>query len=189
MTYTLTDKIVLADMDGVICDYNKTLLMFAHTKLGAPLFTKEDCTLFNTEEVFPQEFRSEVDQLANEPGFFAGLDVIDGAIEALREMEAMGLNVFICTSPKKFYRNSYCAGEKHRWIMKHLGKHWTEKIILTRDKTLVYGDMLIDDKPEITGAMKPTWKHVYFDQPYNRGINKPRITKWSSWKEELLPLL
>ena len=84
MTYTLTDKIVLADMDGVICDYNKTLLMFAHTKLGAPLFTKEDCTLFNTEEVFPQEFRSEVDQLANEPGFFAGLDVIDGAIEALR---------------------------------------------------------------------------------------------------------
>jgi hypothetical protein len=44
---------------------------------------------------------------------------------------------------------------------------------------------LIDDKPEITGVEKePTWEHILYDRPYNRGINKRRIT-WGNWKDIL----
>lgn len=105
-------------------------------------------------------------------------------------MEAFGARVFICTTLKKFFHNPHCAGNKHAWVMKHLGKGWTERVILTRDKTLVHGDVLIDDKPDVEGVAKPTWKHVYFDQPYNRkNTIRPRISSWKTWKETVLPLL
>lgn len=34
---------------------------------------------------------------------------------------------------------------------KHLGHEFLEQVILTRDKTLITGDILIDDKPDILG--------------------------------------
>jgi 5'-nucleotidase len=50
--------------------------------------------------------------------------------------------------------------------------------------------LLLDDKPEVTGAMVPSWKHVYFDQPYNReNLARKRITSWKHWREVILPFL
>jgi 5'-nucleotidase len=182
--------IVLVDMDGVIARFNEHLVEYAHTKLGAPLLSADDFTTFHANEAYPDEWKDRVEFLSEDEGFFASLPLIDGAVTALKEMEEAGICVFICTSPKKYYSNPHCAGEKHGWIMRHFGKKWTEKIILTRDKTLVHGDVLIDDKPEVTGAMVPSWKHVYFDQPYNReNLARKRITSWKHWREVILPFL
>lgn len=40
---------------------------------------------------------------------------------------------------------------QYRWVEKHLGPQFVERIILTRDKTVVLGDLLIDDKDTIQG--------------------------------------
>lgn len=40
---------------------------------------------------------------------------------------------------------------QYAWIEKHLGYDFLDQIILTRDKTVVTGDILIDDKPDILG--------------------------------------
>ena len=51
---------------------------------------------------------------------------------------------------------------------------------MTSDKTVVRGDVLIDDKPAITGAHHPVWKQLLFEAPYNRHVtDRPRLTKWS----------
>lgn len=183
-------KIVLVDMDGVLCQYDAHLLMLAHTHLGLPLHKADEVANFNTEELFEVEYRDRIDALANKEGFFKDLEPFPHAVQALHEMaHDPRLVVFICTAPKKFYKNSFCAGEKHHWIATHLGKEWTERVILTRDKTLIHGDVLIDDKPTVSGNITPSWTHVYYDRPYNRVQDKPRITSWSRWKEELLPVL
>lgn len=190
MTYNLHNKIILVDMDGTICKFTKALLASAHTNLGAPLLREEDCTHFHTEHEFAPHLHEAVAKLSDDPDFFENLEPVEGAVEALLEMEALGVTVFICTAPKKFYHNPRCAVEKHAWVMKHLGKGWTERVVFSRDKTLVHGTVLIDDKPDVEGVANPTWKHVYFDQPYNRSNSaRPRITDWSKWKEVLVPLL
>jgi 5'-nucleotidase len=57
------------------------------------------------------------------------------------------------------------------------------RIILTKDKTLIKADYIIDDKPEISGVENmPAWEHIIFDRPYNRQVNKRRIT-WETWKD------
>ena len=71
-----------------------------------------------------------------------------------------------------------------QWIKEHLGQEFAERTIITRDKTLVYGDILIDDKPEVTGIHTPAWTHVVYDQPYNREATANRLT-WNNYKEVL----
>ena len=63
----------------------------------------------------------------------------------------MGHEVFICTAPLTNYENSVL--EKYKWVEKNFGHEWIKKIILTKDKTLIKGDILIDDNPEIFGSV------------------------------------
>lgn len=44
-----------------------------------------------------------------------------------------------------------CVYVQYAWVEKHLGHEFLEQVILTRDKTLITGDILIDDKPDILG--------------------------------------
>jgi 5'-nucleotidase len=93
------------------------------------------------------------------------------------------MDVRICSSPLSQFEN--CVAEKYLWVERHLGREATNRLILTKDKTLVHGDLLIDDKPAIEGAMKPRWKHILFDAPYNREVaDRPRIT-WKNWRSVL----
>jgi 5'-nucleotidase len=71
------------------------------------------------------------------------------------------------------------------WIRHHLGQEFAERTILTRDKTLVRGTILIDDKPSVSGVMQPEWEHVLFDQPYNRKVTNRRRLNWSNYREIL----
>lgn len=47
------------------------------------------------------------------------------------------------------------------------------------------GDILIDDKPQITGSLQPVWTHWVYDQPYNRHLSDKRTMSWDnrqSWQ-------
>ena len=183
-------KIILVDMDGVLCQYDERVLEIAHKRFGLPLYHSNEVTNFDTEKIFPEAYHERVDAIADEEGFFRDLMPFPGVIDALHEIEADGrFHVFICTAPKKFYRNSSCVSEKNMWVSRFLGRKWTDKVILTRDKTLVRGDVLIDDKPEVVGVADPTWVQIYHDRPYNRNIDRPRIISWENWKDIIIPIL
>ncbi|XP_055032100.2 5'(3')-deoxyribonucleotidase, mitochondrial isoform X2 [Misgurnus anguillicaudatus] len=122
--------------------------------------------------------------------FFMELDPLPGGVEAVKEMSKMeNTDVFICTSPIKHY--SYCPYEKYAWVEKHLGPNFLEQIILTRDKTIVTGDVLIDDKPDILGVEpNPTWEHILFSACHNKHLplnpSQRRLLSWSDdWREML----
>ncbi|MDO5863488.1 MULTISPECIES: hypothetical protein [Paenarthrobacter] len=109
-----------------------------------------------------------------------------GAVEAVLAMEEAGLNVLFCST--SFATHPTCASEKLASFEEHLGSRWVNRVILTHDKTLVRGDVLIDDKQGITGNMAPTWTHLVLDQPYNRGLaDAPRLREWNDWEAALHP--
>ena len=108
---------------------------------------------------------------------------IEGAVKALNEMLEEGHDMYICTTPVSKYQ--YCVHDKYYWVEKNLGKEWVKRLILTPDKTFVHADLLIDDKPNITGAQSPPmWKHILFTRQYNLDVcGKPRIDDWSCWRD------
>lgn len=174
--------LILIDQDGPLADFEGGFL-----KNWQKLFPKEffipleERTTFYISEQYPPHLTEKVHSIYSSPGFIRNLEPTKGAIQAIKHLLDLGHDVRICTSPLSHYEN--CVLEKFEWLEKHFGRAFTKRIILTKDKTLVRGDLLIDDKPEITGVFSPTWEHIIFDCPYNRQIQKHRRLNWDNWKE------
>jgi len=175
---------ILIDMDGVVADFDGEFLRRWRERYPDKFYVPwEERTSFYVKEQYPDDLKPLVTEIVREPGFFRDMMPIEGGKEALTEMDSMGIEVFICTSPLSEYKN--CVLEKFEWVEQVLGPQWVKRIILTKDKTLVKADILIDDKPEITGVEKsPGWEHILYDRPYNRAVNRKRLT-WASWESVL----
>lgn len=171
-------NLILIDQDGVLADFEKSAQEIWQKRYGAPLPLGERRQHFYLHQELPQHAKA-LNDIYAEQGFFENLAPIDGAVSALHEMLNAGLDVRICTAPINAYR--HCVSEKFAWVEQHLGSEWVKRVILTKDKTWVRGDVLIDDKPDITGALTPTWVHYVYDQPYNKMVDKPRVS-WTDRK-------
>lgn len=176
---------ILVDMDGVICEWDAAYdeALDLHGDAAANIPRTAERTAFNLNEGRTPAEKRIIKQIMCQPGFYAELRPIYGARAALKEMIALGHDVRLVTSP--WASNPTCASDKLNWVRRHIGESWAARTVITNDKTLVVGDVLIDDRPSVTGHYKPKWKHVLFDRPYNQDVNKPRITRWSEWREVL----
>lgn len=176
---------VLVDMDGVIVDwgeaYGRALDKYGDDAKRIARHAEQKT--FDLREGLDYKESLLVDQIMSELDYF-DMNIMDGAREALDDMTAWGLNVFICTAP--WPGNVKCAGDKLRWVSEHLGSKWTARTIITPDKTMIRGDWLVDDKPKILGSKPPQWTQIMFTQPYNRDVRTPfRMNSWKDWSNNL----
>lgn len=129
-------KIVFIDLDDTLCAYS-----LAHR---AAL-----------------ERRPEVPYPQSLPGFFAGLEPISGAIEAVEALLASPCyDPYILTAPSVL--NPLCYTEKRLWVEQHLGLDMTRKLIIALDKSLLRGDLLVDDFAEGRGQESFEGRLIHF---------------------------
>ncbi|KAK1330840.1 hypothetical protein QTO34_008778 [Cnephaeus nilssonii] len=183
---------VLVDMDGVLADFEGGLLRAFRRRFPeephVPLDQRRGFFAREQYRALRPDLADKVASVYETPGFFLGLEPIPGALEAMQEMHAMhDTEVFICTSPLMKYE--HCVGEKFSWVDKHLGPQFVERTIVTRDKTVILGDLLIDDKDTILGNEEtPAWEHILFTCCHNQHLAlappKRRLLSWSDdWRE------
>jgi 5'-nucleotidase len=183
-------KRLLIDMDGVLMDYYGGFV--AEWKKRYPeriVIATEMITTFYLEEMYPPEWKADILAITQGKDFFENMPHIAGAIEFMEEIwDSEEYDSFICTAPDMDSEGLMCATEKLRSIERLFGKKWLKRTIMTNDKTMIDGDILIDDKPEIKGAQEPRWKRVFFTHGYNKHLPGPRIGNWTEWREVLTKL-
>lgn len=165
--------LILVDQDGVISNFDGRLVKLLgerHPEIG--LLPLEEKRAFYLEDEYP-DHRQKVIDIYTEEDFFLSLPPVEGAIEGMRLLLELGHDVRICTSPVT--KNDFCLHEKWHWVRQH-APDFTKRLIVTKDKTLIRGDVLIDDKPKVTGVLQPQWTHVLYDRPYNRNQPGPRMS-------------
>jgi 5'-nucleotidase len=169
-------KIILIDMDEVIANYSLSIKNFMKPYIGH--IEKEN-------ELWPyinKNLNHEHIKTCTSPGFFRNLMVVPGAIEAVRSIKDEGYNIKFCSTPQV---NSTSHSEKCDWIAEKFGIDMASNLILTHDKTLIRGDILIDDKVNIKGLKPNTeFTHILFRTPYNEHA-KPehQLNDWyDDWK-------
>lgn len=168
-------------MDGVVADFEKGFLeAYRNRHPDKSFIPLEQRTSFYVKEQYPNELQPLVEEIYLSQGFYFSLPPIEGSLEALSELASRGDEIYICTS--SLLKNPFCVQEKYEWVIKYLGQDWTKKMIVSKDKTIIHGDFLIDDKPEVKGVQQPTWEHIVYSQPYNSQIHSQRRITWRNWK-------
>lgn len=175
-------------MDGPIVQFEEKfnqLWQLRYPEL--PFVPLEERVGLKMELNYPMEFRQMIKDLICEDYFARDLKPTPGAIVAINQMMEMGHEVHVCTSP---LRNSDTnASDKFAWIKTHFGYKFTENVTVTSDKTLMIGDVLIDDNPDVSvgGAIPiPVWKHLLFEVSHNKHVRKEHETvNWTNWLEKI----
>lgn len=85
------------------------------------------------------------------PGAYLDMDPIPDAIEGVHSLIGMGHEVWLATKPPTGIPDAYA--DKVKWVLRHLPE-LKRRIILTHDKSLLRGDILIDDRPHKANADK-----------------------------------
>jgi 5'-nucleotidase len=172
---------ILVDMDGVLADFEGAFLdIYRRNYPDKPFIPLAERNSFYLRDQYAPELRSFIEGIYNSPGFYLDLPLIKGSAEGLQEMISTGHDVWICTAPSS--SNPTCIQDKFDWLNRHFGSDLTKKLIVTGDKTIVRGDILIDDRPEVTGAQEPSWQHILYSQPYNANITSKRRLTWDNWR-------
>lgn len=134
-----TCPIVYVDMDDVLCHFTRRF---------------EQKLLANPKIQYPQ----------CEYGFFASLDPISGASDAMNRFqkltEAKKYNVYILTSPST--KNPLSYTEKRIWVENNIGDFWLERLIISPNKSLLKGDVLIDNNVSGKGQEDFEGKLIHF---------------------------
>ncbi|XP_060084120.1 5'(3')-deoxyribonucleotidase, mitochondrial-like [Ylistrum balloti] len=178
---------VLVDMDQTIADFEGYFLTMYRKKFpDEPYIEMEDRRTFylgDQYEKLKEGLKKKVKSIYEAEGFFRDLPELPGACNAIKAMDAMeGVDVFLCTSP--LFQYQYSVKEKYEWVENHLGPDFIEKVILTRDKTVINGHLLIDDRPDIKGACaKPTWEHILMDACHNKHMKRLKQRRLENWTD------
>lgn len=77
-------------------------------------------------------------------GFYSSLEPLEGAIDAWNTLTRQGHNVYFLTAPSLMNPMSYT--EKRLSVEKHFGFDACRNLIICSDKSLLRGNILIDDR-------------------------------------------
>lgn len=160
---------VLLDIDGPLAGFDEHLFALSQKhgwEFKDGIFERaHQKSRYLTDDMANSQHRRMARDLCEAAGWFRSLPVIAGAQEGVDEMLTRGWCVFLCTKP--LAANPTCRDEKYAWVCEHFPA-LKDRLIITPDKSIVYGDVLLDDAIKISWIQDAFWEPVVFDAPFNR---------------------
>jgi 5'(3')-deoxyribonucleotidase len=146
--------ILLCDQDGILADFERHSLRMYNQRMGTT-FDEDKCYEFVGSHIIiePTINQKQYRKPFSEPGFFLGIPPIKNSQEAIEKLLEF-FDIYIVTT--EYRGNQTCAYEKQKWLQIYFPKI-ADNIIVTKHKELVYGDILVDDRPENLQKWSDSW--------------------------------
>lgn len=182
-------KKLIIDFDDVICDnefvtcYNE----FFHTNKKHSDFKG----YFIDSEIKDLETKKAFGEYVIKRNFYKNAKIKDGAIEAIRLLSKI-YSVYICTAYYMDYVRNLCGTileQKYSFIVEHIPTFDMSKIIFTNSKSVINGDIMIDDNVNNLITNNACTK-LLFTAEHNEKIEKDELIKYNivrvnNWNEVL----
>ncbi|HRE01607.1 MAG TPA: hypothetical protein PLV68_09925 [Ilumatobacteraceae bacterium] len=157
---------LLLDMDGPLADFD------GHgwarcTELGCEFDVdgpEAQTARYFTDHMPNRAHRAAARAMIEAPGWFDQLSVTPGAVEGVHRLLDAGFDIWVVTKPLE--ENPTCRDDKGRWLRRYLPM-LERKLILAPDKSLIVGDVLLDDAPKLAWFERALWRPVIFTAPFN----------------------
>lgn len=176
---------LLYDLDDTVAHFRRrfTEVRVEHFPDHTGIPVLDEHPSFNLWEGRTEDEKNVISQIMDWENFYRDLEPYEGAVDAVHEAAALGHEIFFLSAP--WTTNKTCASDKYAWVADHFGEDYARKLVLSKDKTIVAGDILFDDKHPIENREAATWTQVYMDAPYNRDQPGYRIKNWTdgTWKD------
>lgn len=168
--------IALFDMDGTLCDYEGAIRRdYDYQKgPGDPDYSP------NNKEI--PHLRRRVDFIRSKPGWWLNLETLQLGFDVLEILEKY-YDIHIASKGPRNCQNSWT--EKLLWVQKHIPDVTTH---ITQDKSLIYGDILVDDYPPYLEAWLERHTNGIGIMPihyYNKDFKHESVIPYDGDKEKL----
>ncbi|MGL5977950.1 MAG: 5' nucleotidase, NT5C type [Erysipelotrichaceae bacterium] len=169
---------LLFDMDDVITNFLGSVVDIYNMRKG---------TQYTIHEVRSWDlngpFDADIFDIFREEGFFLQLEEKNNATGVLKSLiDSSRYDVYIITA----CNTATELMEKVQWMEKVLPSFNQSRIIACKEKHIIRGDMIIDDKVENLEACAPFMECILYDMPHNQDCEQfTRIHNLN----QLLPIL
>jgi 5'(3')-deoxyribonucleotidase len=179
------DKILLLDVDGVVANFGQYYLDIVESKLGYK-YNISDLVEWNYWDVMKlSEYeRQIIDHELHLPGCASRLEPHEGAVAGVLGLIEV-CDVRFVTAPLR--GNSTWVYDRNLWLREYFGFEVADRTIYAQDKSLIYGDIFVDDKI----SNLSDWRFgvpIIWDHLYNRGCEFRRMSDWSELREFVIGL-
>jgi len=160
-------KTFICDLDCIVLDLLPPWVDWINFTFGTQLKV-EGITKYEMHELCHAKWG--VYDFFKVPGNYSNCSPIDGAVDGLKSLQALGLDVVIASA---LAGNQ--AQEKYDWCKKHLPFISKSNVMVGGRKELLRGDFLFDDAPKNHikfGEVNPGARRLAIAYPYNKSLFK-----------------
>lgn len=171
---------VLVDMDDVLEQLAAGWVQYLNDRYGSHT-ALDDLNDWDIARAFPALTHEQVYAALNDDALWDHVTPVPGAVEGLQTLIAEGHEVYIVTAatyqtlPAKMEKVLFRYFPFLRW----------EQVVITQNKRLIRGDVLIDDGPHnLAGG---DYRKILFTAHHNRGFDESAIgaVRVDNWREAL----
>ena len=163
---------ILIDMDDVIADTVERFLEWYERDFGVR-YNRADLHGTKLHMIVPEEHRLIVKQYPHQKGFFKGLPLIEHSREIVGELNNR-FDIYVASAAMEFPNS---LQDKNDWLDEHFPFiHWKRRI-LCGDKSVLKGDMLIDDHDFNLSVFDG--RAIMFTAEHN--VNETKHERLDSW--------
>ena len=167
------------DMDEVLVDTLGKMLASYNHRYNAKI-TPADLHGQELADIVPEDHRPWVLEMLHQPGFFADIDPMQGALACIDRL-CQKHRVYIASAATEF-PDSF--RDKMNWLARHVPQIPRHRIIFCGEKSVLDVDYLVDDTPSHFEGMRGTG--LLFDAPHNRHEHRYyRVNGWKRLEEAL----
>lgn len=157
---------ILFDLDGICADLLNPWIDYINKRYHRNL-TIEDINIFDMGDLpKTKDIAGKVYKIIQRPMFFYDLKPLPGAVNAIEALVREGHHVIFLSKPA----GPDSAWEKMLWVNKYFPTVGDQNVILTKHKSLVQGDVFMDDKGATVEEYKKKWPDALvmtIKYPYN----------------------
>ena len=169
---------VLVDMDNILADCDATIDQELRRRYPELSIKPKNPWMWDAFDNKNSECALLVKEVINDENFWSLVQPLKTNIKNMLKL-AQTEDVWIVSFPFGLY----ATRDQKKWVEKNIGLEWADRLILTKDKTLVKGAYLFSDRPDVTGKnLSPSWQHWLILRPYNNPSNfkSPNTGIWTA---------
>lgn len=180
----LNKPVLLLDMDGPLANFDLAFWNMCQNhgfELNITSLKDPNRKRFMTENIIDPAQAMAARTIVNTSRWFIDLPVTIGALEGVQTLMEH-FDVWVCTKPLEV--NPWCRDDKGAWLRMYF-PDLEHKMILAPKKSMVVGDILLDDAPAHGCIPNAVWTPVVFPDTFNGlGSEWEKLPTWT-WGDPL----